>query len=81
MDIDQAERLGIDRMEAYQAEIVRLDRELVIAAASGQYRRAGRPFTKLLQLQADHKLLPVQEAYEVVLAQLNAIPSKVLGIA
>jgi hypothetical protein len=31
MDIDQAERLGVDQLEAYQAEIVRLDRELVQA--------------------------------------------------
>jgi hypothetical protein len=81
MDIDQAERLGLERTEAYQAEIVRLDRELVLAAASGQYRRAGRAFTKLLQLQADHELLPDQEGYEVIMGQLNAIPSKVLGVA
>lgn len=61
--------------------MVRLDRELVQAAASGQYRKTGRAFTKLLQLQADNALLPDQEGYEVILGQLNAIPSKVLGIA
>jgi hypothetical protein len=80
MDIDQAERLGIDRLDRYQQELTRLDRELVQAAAAGQYRRAGRVFARLLQLQADHALLPDHEAYEVILGQLNGIPSKVLGV-
>jgi hypothetical protein len=81
MDINEAERLGTDRLEAYQTVIVALARELVHAAANGQYRRAGRVFTRLLQLQADNALLPDHEGYEVILGQLNGIPSKVLGIA
>ena len=67
-------------LDEYQAELVRLDRQLVQAAAAGQYRRAGRVFEKLLKLQAGNAMLPTSEGYDEIMAQLNKIPSKVLGI-
>lgn len=82
MDIVDMERLGIDRLEAYQQRLVALHRELIeTAAAAGKYEATGRTFVKILRLQADNELLPIPEAYEVIFGQLNAIPSKVLGIA
>ena len=80
MDIDQVERLGISRVEQYQENLRRLDRELVQHAASGRFRAAGRVFTQMLRLQADNALLPDREGYEVILNQLDNIPSKVLGV-
>lgn len=81
MDIADMERLGIDRLEAYQQRLRALHRELIETAAAGKYEAAGRVFSRILRLQADNELLPIPEAYEVILGQLNAIPSKVLGIA
>lgn len=80
MDLDQAERLGIDRLERYQVNLTSLHRELVEAAAAGKYRRAGLAYGRICQLQADHGLLPDHEGYSILLAQLDAMPGKVLGL-
>jgi hypothetical protein len=77
MDLDQ---MDLEQLEQYQADLRRLNSELVSAAASGRFRAAGRTFTRLLQVQHAAGMLPGRDRLAEIEAELNSIPSRVLGV-
>lgn len=71
-------------LEQYQAELRRLNAELIDAAAAGKFNRCGHLFEQIMKVQHAYGMLPSQSGFDVIraeLAALDKIPGRISGVS